>query len=139
MLLPVLGLYNVHVVRRCGHDLGQRSEQRFAVVDRQTQKIGDKQTALWQLRVRTRDGDDLIAQRARGLDGVDAFQLQQHAGLLHARLLDLIGFSVQIERVELQQKFRAVGPGQKLDLAMYAMRADDLSGLQIGVFHSKPP
>jgi len=62
------------------------------------------------------------------LDGVDAFQLQQHAGLLHARLLDLIGFSVQIERVELQQKFRAVGPGQKLDLAMYAMRADDLSG-----------
>ena len=61
MLLPVLGLYNVHVVRRCGHDLGQRAEQRLAVVDRKTQKIGDEQTALRQLRVRTRDGDDLIA------------------------------------------------------------------------------
>lgn len=46
MLLPVLGLYNVHVVRRCGHDLGQRAEQRLAVVDRKTQKIGDEQTAL---------------------------------------------------------------------------------------------
>ena len=52
MLLPVLGLYNVHVVRRCGHDLGQRAEQRLAVVDRKTQKIGDEQTALRQLRVR---------------------------------------------------------------------------------------
>ena len=75
----------------------------------------------------------------RRLHGVDALELQQHAGLLHARLLDLIGSAVQIKRMELQQELRAIGPWEKLDLAMHAMRADDFSGLQIGVFHSKPP
>ena len=33
MLLSILGLYDVNSVRGRGHDLGQRSEQRFAVVD----------------------------------------------------------------------------------------------------------
>ena len=36
VLLSIIGLYDVNIVRGRGHDLGQRSEQRFAVVDRQT-------------------------------------------------------------------------------------------------------
>ena len=129
MLLPVLAFYDIDVVGGRGHDVGQPADGRFAVVDRQTQKIRDKDAALRQLRVGAVDRDDLIAQGAGGLHGVDARELDEHAGLLHAGGLHPVGAAADPERVKLQQKLRAVGPGQKLDLAAHAVRADDLSGL----------
>ena len=139
MLLPVLAFHDVDVVGGRGHDIGQPADGRFAVVDRQTQKIRDKDAALRQLRVGAVDRDDLIAQGAGGLHGVDARELDEHAGLLHAGGLHPVGAAADPERVKLQQKLRAVGPGQKLDLAAHAVRADDLSGLQILLFHREPP
>ena len=103
--------------------------------DGQADEVGDEHGAFGKGCILAPDRDGLPAQARGSAQIIDALELHEHAGLLHAARLHAHGLAAEINGIKIQQEFRVIRPRHDLHITAHAMRADDLTCFEKWLFH----